>query len=82
MSTGKSWLIWQDYWDIGLFYVPFAGGMRTDRSISSICDLVRTSVISGLTARKVHPMMFNPLSAGDAFKRIHTVFPRLKFDRN
>ena len=25
---------------------------------------------------------FNPLSAGDAFKRIHTVFPQLKFDRN
>ena len=25
--------------------------------------------------------MFNPLSAGDAFKRIHTVFPQLKFDR-
>ena len=24
----------------------------------------------------------NPLSAGDAFKRIHTVFPQLKFDRN
>ena len=23
----------------------------------------------------------NPLSAGDAFKRIHTVFPQLKFDR-
>ena len=23
-----------------------------------------------------------PLSAGDAFKRIHTVFPQLKFDRN
>ena len=26
--------------------------------------------------------LFNPLSAGDAFKRIHTVFPQLKFDRN
>ena len=26
--------------------------------------------------------MFSPLSAGDAFKRIHTVFPQLKFDRN
>ena len=25
---------------------------------------------------------YNPLSAGDAFKRIHTVFPQLKFDRN
>ena len=25
---------------------------------------------------------FNPLSAGDAFKRIHTVSPQLKFDRN
>ena len=25
---------------------------------------------------------FNPLSAGYAFKRIHTVFPQLKFDRN
>ena len=25
---------------------------------------------------------FNPLSAGDAFKRIHTVFLQLKFDRN
>ena len=25
---------------------------------------------------------FNPLSAGDAFKRIHTVFPQPKFDRN
>ena len=24
----------------------------------------------------------NPLSAGNAFKRIHTVFPQLKFDRN
>ena len=24
----------------------------------------------------------NPLSAGDVFKRIHTVFPQLKFDRN
>ena len=24
----------------------------------------------------------NTLSAGDAFKRIHTVFPQLKFDRN
>ena len=24
----------------------------------------------------------NPLSAGDAFKRIHAVFPQLKFDRN
>ena len=24
----------------------------------------------------------NPLSAGDAFKRIHTVFSQLKFDRN
>ena len=24
----------------------------------------------------------NPLSAGDAFRRIHTVFPQLKFDRN
>ena len=24
----------------------------------------------------------NPLSAGDAFKRIHTVSPQLKFDRN
>ena len=24
----------------------------------------------------------NPLNAGDAFKRIHTVFPQLKFDRN
>ena len=24
----------------------------------------------------------NPLSAGDAFKRIHTVFPQPKFDRN
>ena len=24
----------------------------------------------------------NPLSAGDAFKCIHTVFPQLKFDRN
>ena len=24
----------------------------------------------------------NPLCAGDAFKRIHTVFPQLKFDRN
>ena len=24
----------------------------------------------------------NPLSAGDAFKRIDTVFPQLKFDRN
>ena len=23
---------------------------------------------------------FNPLSAGDAFKRIHTVFPQLKSD--
>ena len=27
-------------------------------------------------------MEINPLSAGDAFKRIHTVFPQLKFDRN
>ena len=27
-------------------------------------------------------MAVNPLSAGDAFKRIHTVFPQLKFDRN
>ena len=27
-------------------------------------------------------ILFNPLSAGDAFKRIHTVFPQLKFDRN
>ena len=26
--------------------------------------------------------LLNPLSAGDAFKRIHTVFPQLKFDRN
>ena len=26
--------------------------------------------------------VINPLSAGDAFKRIHTVFPQLKFDRN
>ena len=26
--------------------------------------------------------LFNPLSAGDAFKRIPTVFPQLKFDRN
>ena len=26
--------------------------------------------------------IFNPLSAGDAFKRIHTDFPQLKFDRN
>ena len=26
--------------------------------------------------------LVNPLSAGDAFKRIHTVFPQLKFDRN
>ena len=26
--------------------------------------------------------IFNPLSAGDAFKRTHTVFPQLKFDRN
>ena len=25
---------------------------------------------------------FNPLSAGDAFKRIHTVFSQLQFDRN
>ena len=24
----------------------------------------------------------NPLSAGDAFKRIHTVFSQLNFDRN
>ena len=29
-----------------------------------------------------HFVFFNPLSAGDAFKRIHTVFPQLKFDRN
>ena len=27
-------------------------------------------------------VIINPLSAGDAFKRIHTVFPQLKFDRN
>ena len=27
-------------------------------------------------------LQFNPLSAGDAFKRIHTVLPQLKFDRN
>ena len=27
-------------------------------------------------------VVLNPLSAGDAFKRIHTVFPQLKFDRN
>ena len=27
-------------------------------------------------------VLLNPLSAGDAFKRIHTVFPQLKFDRN
>ena len=26
--------------------------------------------------------LYIPLSAGDAFKRIHTVFPQLKFDRN
>ena len=25
-------------------------------------------------------VFINPLSAGDAFKRIHTVFPQLKFD--
>ena len=30
----------------------------------------------------VLPVDLNPLSAGDAFKRIHTVFPQLKFDRN
>ena len=27
-------------------------------------------------------VFINPLSAGDAFKRIHTVFPQLKFDKN
>ena len=27
-------------------------------------------------------LIVNPLSAGDAFKRIHTVFSQLKFDRN
>ena len=26
--------------------------------------------------------LLNPLSASDVFKRIHTVFPQLKFDRN
>ena len=26
--------------------------------------------------------IINPLSAGEAFKRIHTVIPQLKFDRN
>ena len=29
-----------------------------------------------------HDLDLNPLSAGDAFKRIHTVFSQLKFDRN
>ena len=32
--------------------------------------------------RAQHLLVINPLSAGDAFKRIHTVFPQLKFDRN
>ena len=27
-------------------------------------------------------LFVNPLSAGYAFKRIHSVFPQLKFDRN
>ena len=27
-------------------------------------------------------LVINPLSAGNAFKRIRTVFPQLKFDRN
>ena len=30
---------------------------------------------------RVSSDFLNPLSAGDAFKRIHTVFPQLKFDR-
>ena len=34
-----------------------------------------------LNYRMTH-FTLNPLSAGDAFKRIHTVFPQLKFDRN
>ena len=34
------------------------------------------------TITRLNNLQFNPLSAGDAFKRIHTVFPQLKFDRN
>ena len=39
----------------------------------------------GVNAGMIHWNVFgiiNPLSAGNAFKRIHTVFPQLKFDRN
>ena len=31
---------------------------------------------------EVNSTIVNPLSADDAFKRIYTVFPQLKFDRN
>ena len=48
----------------------------------------RYAFMSGHKANRQWPIYshtsseVNPLSAGDAFKRIHTVFPQLKFDRN
>ena len=49
-------------------------------------ELAKTfMIISNINKTVVSVARFNwidPLSAGDAVKRIHTVFPQLKFDRN
>ena len=50
---------------------------RFGASISSIP--AQRLVFAGILLAE---LTLNSLSAGDAFKRIQTVFPQLKFDRN
>ena len=57
-------------------------GQNNNRRCETAVILTSKGYICCRHSGKLDPLTVNPLSAGDAFKRIHTVFPQLKFNRN
>ena len=66
---------------VGLLHLMLSKPAQVD--CYTVCVLGLTSLTRyWLGSIGPHAQSSCPLSAGDAFKRIHAVFPQLKFDRN